>query len=258
MRRICANERSTDRLPGVPRYREHAVTLGVGGVERTRAVACNLVVRAFALLYSRWTDKVNDPILQLARRLFGYQSLRPGQREAIESVRRGRDTLVVMSTGAGKSAIFELAGKLLGGPAVVISPLIALQRDQLAALKARGHLVAIALNSAETSRERREILDHDTTGAATRPDFVFLGPEQVANREVLKWLSDLRPAMVAVDEAHLISRWGPDFRPEYLRIASAVEAMGRPIVLALTATAAPSVREEIVQRLARSEEHTSE
>lgn len=193
---------------------------------------------------------MTDPILQLAHRLFGYESLRPGQRQAIESVRRGRDTLVVMSTGAGKSAIFELAGKLLGGPAVVISPLIALQRDQVAALKARGHLVAVALNSAETSRERREILDYDTTGAATRPDFVFLGPEQVANREVLKWLSDLRPAMVAVDEAHLISRWGPDFRPEYLRIASAVETIGRPIVLALTATAAPSVRDDIVQRLA--------
>jgi ATP-dependent DNA helicase RecQ len=198
---------------------------------------------------SRSTEPGTDRILLLAQRLFGYQSLRPGQREAIETVLHGRDTLVVMSTGAGKSAIFELAGKLVGGPTVVISPLIALQRDQVAALEARGHLVSVALNSAETSRERREILDQLTGGAGTRPDFVFLGPEQLANGEVLQRLSDLRPALVAVDEAHLVSRWGPDFRPDYLRIAAAVQTMGRPIVLALTATAAPPVRDEIVQRL---------
>src|ERR1700716_3587377 len=132
---------------------------------------------------SRSTRPATDRIQQLAQRLFGYRSLRPGQREAVESVLRGRDTLVVMSTGAGKSAIFELAGKLTGGPTVVISPLIALQRDQVAALEARGHLVAVALNSAETTRERREILDQLTSGADRRPDFVFLGPEQLANRE---------------------------------------------------------------------------
>jgi ATP-dependent DNA helicase RecQ len=198
---------------------------------------------------SRSTRPATDRIQQLAQRLFGYRSLRPGQREGVESVLQGRDTLVVMSTGAGKSAIFELAGKLLDGPTVVISPLLALQRDQVAALEARGHLVAVALNSAETSRERREILDHLTSGPGTRPDFVFLGPEQLANGEVLERLGQLRPALVAVDEAHLVSRWGPDFRPDYLRIASAVDAVGRPIVLALTATAAPSVRDEIVQRL---------
>jgi ATP-dependent DNA helicase RecQ len=190
-----------------------------------------------------------ERILQLARHLFGYQSLRPGQREAVESVLQGRDTLVVMSTGAGKSAIFELAGKLLGGPTVIISPLIALQRDQLAALEGRGHLVAVALNSTEPARARHEILDRLAGGAGPRPDYVFLGPEQLANGDVLQRLSELRPALVAVDEAHLVSRWGPDFRPDYLRIASAVEAMGRPIVLALTATAAPSVRDEIVQLL---------
>src|SRR2546423_6096729 len=101
---------------------------------------------------SRSAKPEPERILQLARRLFGYQSLRLGQREAVESVLQGRDTLVVMSTGGGKSAIFELAGKLLGGPTVIISPLIALQRDQLAALEGRGHLVAVALNSAETAR----------------------------------------------------------------------------------------------------------
>src|ERR1700704_2224260 len=134
----------------------------------------------------------SDAILRLAREAFGYESLRPGQREAVESVLQHRDTLVVMSTGAGKTAIFELAGALLDAPTVVISPLLALQRDQLAALEARGHRVAAALNSTETARERRHILDQLSGGADRRPDFVFLGPEQLANGEVLQRLTELR------------------------------------------------------------------
>jgi ATP-dependent DNA helicase RecQ len=195
----------------------------------------------------RTTSSPTDPILPLARRLFGYSSLRPGQREAIESATNGRDTLVVMSTGAGKSAVYELAGVLLGGPTVVISPLLALQRDQLAALEDRGHLVALAVNSAEPSRRRRRVLDRLTSGE--RPDFVFLGPEQLADVDVLHRVASMPPALVAVDEAHLVSRWGPDFRPDYLRLGAAIEAIGRPVVLALTATAAPPVRDEIVERL---------
>ncbi len=189
----------------------------------------------------------DDPILRAAGQLFGFGSLRPGQREAIDSVLAGTDTLAVLATGSGKSAIYELAGHLLAGPTVVISPLIALQRDQLAALETRGDVVAVAVNSTETSRQRREILDR--LAGDRRPDFVFLAPEQLADGEVLDRLRALHPVLLAVDEAHLVSRWGPDFRPDYLRIGPAVEAMGRPIVLALTATAAPAVRTEIVQRL---------
>jgi ATP-dependent DNA helicase RecQ len=188
-----------------------------------------------------------DPILQLARDVFGYRALRPGQREAIDSVQRGTDTLVVMSTGSGKSAIYELGGLLLGGSTVVISPLLALQRDQVAALEARANVVAVALNSAEPARERRDVLDRLTSDG--RPDFVFLGPEQLADVDVLHRLARLQPKLVALDEAHLISRWGPDFRPDFLRIGPAVDALGRPTLLALTATAAPPVRDEIVDRL---------
>jgi ATP-dependent DNA helicase RecQ len=189
----------------------------------------------------------DDPILEAARRLLGYGSLRPGQREAIQSVIDGRDTLAVLATGAGKSAIYELAGPLLAGPTVVVSPLLALQRDQKAALEARGHVVAVALNSSETTRERQQILRQLARG--DRPDFVFLAPEQLSNGDVLARVAGLRPVLVAVDEAHLVSRWGPDFRPDYLRIGPAVAAIGRPVVVALTATAAPPVREEILQRL---------
>ena len=189
----------------------------------------------------------DDPILEAAQRLLGYESLRPGQREAIQSLLDGRDTLAVLATGAGKSAIYELAGPLLGGPTVVVSPLLALQRDQTAALEARGHAVAVALNSSETSRQRQQILGHLAGG--DRPDFVFLAPEQLANGDVLARVAELRPVLLAVDEAHLVSRWGPDFRPDYLRIGPAVESLGRPVLVALTATAAPPVRDEILQRL---------
>jgi ATP-dependent DNA helicase RecQ len=189
----------------------------------------------------------SDPIGDLAARAFGDPSLRPGQREAIISVAAGRDTLVVMSTGSGKSAIYELGGLLRGGPTVVISPLIALQRDQLAALQRHGDLTAVALNSAETASQRRRVLDQ--LDGAHRPDFVFLAPEQLADADVLRHLIGLVPTLIAVDEAHLVSRWGQDFRPDYLRIGAAAEAIGRPPLLALTATAAPPVREEIGRRL---------
>ena len=201
---------------------------------------------------ARSRSSKEDPILEAARRLFGYRSMRPGQRDAIKSVLAGRDTLTVLATGGGKSAIYELAGPLLSGPVVVISPLIALQRDQLSALDAGGHLDAVAINSAQTAHERKQNLDRLTDDKG-RPDLVFLAPEQLSNGNVLPRLARLKPVLVAVDEAHLVSRWGPDFRPDYLRIASAVEAIGRPTVLALTATAAPPVRDDIVERLAMRE-----
>src|SRR6478735_5042154 len=113
-----------------------------------------------------------DPVTELATRIFGYESLRPGQREAIASVLTGKDTLVVMSTGSGKSAIYELGGLLLGGTTVVISPLLALQRDQLAALQRRD-VGAVAVNSAGSTRERARVLEQ--LASAAPPAFVFLG-----------------------------------------------------------------------------------
>jgi ATP-dependent DNA helicase RecQ len=185
-----------------------------------------------------------DPILTAARQVFGFRALRPGQREAVESVLGGRDTLAVLATGGGKSAIYAVAGHLLQGPTLVISPLIALQHDQLAALQGRAS--AVAINSGSTARQHREALERLADG---RPDYVFLAPEQLANSEVLHEIARMRPVLLAVDEAHLVSQWGPDFRPDYLRIGQAAEAIGRPVILALTATAAPSVREEIIRRL---------
>jgi ATP-dependent DNA helicase RecQ len=183
-------------------------------------------------------------IEELARDRLGFQQLRPGQLEAVEALADGRDVLAVLPTGGGKSAIYELAGLLRAGPVVVVSPLIALQDDQLAHLRAAG-LRAIVVNSQQAAGARAAALlascDSDT--------FVFLAPEQMANPETLDTLRRAAPGLFAVDEAHLISQWGRDFRPDYLLLGAQAEALGAPVRLALTATAAPPVRQEIIRRL---------
>ena len=188
-----------------------------------------------------------DRIDRVAREAFGFEALRPGQREAIESVLAGRDTLVVMSTGSGKSAIYQIAGLLTEGATVVVSPLIALQRDQVDDLAERAAGGAAQLNSSLPASERDRALAELAENAL---EFLFLAPEQLANEEVLAELSVARPSLLVIDEAHCISEWGHDFRPEYLRVGAAAEALGRPPILALTATAAPPVRDEIAERLA--------
>jgi ATP-dependent DNA helicase RecQ len=187
-----------------------------------------------------------DRIDRVAREAFGFETLRPGQREAIEAVLAGRDTLVVMSTGSGKSAIYQIAGLLIEGATVVVSPLIALQRDQVEVLAERAAGGAAQLNSSLPAAERERALAELAEDAL---EFLFLAPEQLANEEVLAELAVAKPSLLVVDEAHCVSEWGHDFRPEYLRLGAAAEALGRPAILALTATAAPPVRDEIVERL---------
>src|SRR3954447_16222928 len=187
-----------------------------------------------------------DRIERVAREAFGFEALRPGQREAIEAVLAGRDTLAVMSTGSGKSAIYQIAGLLMPGATVVVSPLIALQRDQVEDLAERAAGGAAQLNSTIPAAERERALAELAEDAL---EFVFLAPEQLANAEVLAELAAAEPSLLVVDEAHSISEWGHDFRPDYLRLGPAAEALGRPTILALTATAAPPVRDEIVERL---------
>ena len=166
----------------------------------------------------------------------------------MQAVASGRDTVVVMPTGAGKSAIYQVPALLLDGPTVVVSPLIALQRDQVAGLLARGDAAggAVQANSTISESERERAF---TALKAGEVEFVFLAPEQLAKPEVLDELAAARPSLFVVDEAHCISSWGHDFRPDYLRLHTAVERLGSPPVLALTATASPPVRAEIVERL---------
>jgi ATP-dependent DNA helicase RecQ len=183
-------------------------------------------------------------ICELARERLGFEHLRPGQLRAVAAAGEGRDVLAVLPTGGGKSAIYELAGLLLGGPTVVVSPLIALQDDQLAHLRAAG-LSAIVLNSQQSARERAAALE----AASSSDSFVFLSPEQLANAEARDALRRSQPRLFVVDEAHLISQWGHDFRTDYMRLGAQADALGSPVRIALTATAALPVREEISRRL---------
>ena len=181
-----------------------------------------------------------------ARRVFGWQQLRPAQLSAMKAVMKGRDVLAVMPTGAGKSAVYQVPAVLLGGPVVVVSPLIALQRDQMQSLLGSGVLRPAAINSAQ----RRS--DNETAWArisASSVDVVFLAPEQLAKPDVTDRLAAVRPRLLVVDEAHCVSSWGHDFRPDYLRLRHARERLGNPPVLALTANAAAPVRRDIAERL---------
>ncbi|UUS33622.1 MULTISPECIES: RecQ family ATP-dependent DNA helicase [Streptomyces] len=181
-----------------------------------------------------------------AAEVFGWQELRPGQLTAMEAVVAGRDTLAVMPTGAGKSAVYQVAALCLPGPTVVVSPLIALQRDQIAGLLDRGGPDGVAVNSAQPAGETAAAWDAVRHGDA---EYLFLSPEQLTKDEVVERVARAAPSLFVVDEAQCVAAWGHDFRPDYLRLGGAIERVGRPPVLALTATAAPPVREEIVRRL---------
>ena len=187
-----------------------------------------------------------DEVAEIARRRFGWDGFRSGQKEAIEAVLDGKDTLAVMPTGSGKSAIYQLAALTIDGPTVVVSPLIALQKDQVGSLIETGVEDAAHANSTQTRAERERTFESLRSGQL---EFLFIAPEQFANDESLAELLNSKPSLFVVDEAHCISAWGHDFRPEYLRLGAVIEKLGHPRVLALTATASPTVRDEIVTQL---------
>ncbi|MEU4479038.1 RecQ family ATP-dependent DNA helicase [Micromonospora sp. NPDC023966] len=183
-----------------------------------------------------------------ARRRFGWQKLRPTQMRAMRTLLAGRDALVVLPTGGGKSAVYQVPATLLPGPTVVISPLLALQQDQIANLNERGDpaLRAVRISSAESPSKQEAALAELRSGAAK---FLFITPEQLSSPQRLAEVRALRPALVAVDEAHCISSWGHDFRPDYLTIGHLIRDLGRPPIVALTATASPPVQDAIIARL---------
>ena len=194
-----------------------------------------------------FSDKKPTPdIAAAARKLLGFESLRPGQAEAIRSLLRGQDTLVVQPTGSGKSAIYQIAGALLPGATVIVSPLIALQKDQAEAIDGSGLMDVAVVNSTLSSGAKRETLERIEGGEV---EYILLAPEQLKKPETLERLQEAHISLFAVDEAHCISQWGHDFRPDYLDLPHAIAALGRPPVLAMTATASPQVRDDIIARL---------
>ncbi len=179
-------------------------------------------------------DALVARVTEEARAGLGLEQLRPGQAEAAATVLAGRDTLLVMPTGSGKSAVYQVVASLVPGCTVVVSPLIALQRDQVESLAEADVGRAAAANSTMGAGRRRQVFDQLRAGAL---EFVFVAPEQLANDETRAALRAARPSVFVVDEAHCISQWGHDFRPDYLSIPSALPELGDPPVLAITATA---------------------
>ncbi|MDN4598868.1 RecQ family ATP-dependent DNA helicase [Leifsonia virtsii] len=186
-------------------------------------------------------------IHDVARESFGWEELRPHLAEAMEVLLAGGDVLAVMPTGYGKSSLYQVAGTILGGVTIVVSPLISLQEDQVRALaEAKGVRPAVAINSSAGQRERERDWEALESGEA---GFAFLTPEQLANPEVRERLRGIHVSLFAVDEAHCVSSWGHDFRPDYLVLGDVIEELGHPPVVAMTATGAPPVRAEIGERL---------
>jgi ATP-dependent DNA helicase RecQ len=186
-----------------------------------------------------------DSIDELLQRVFRLSQFRPRQREIIQDVIDGNDVVCVMPTGAGKSLCFQLPALLRKGLTVVVSPLISLMADQVHQLQALGVSVLL-LNSSQSSQEQSQVFSKLRTGFT---GLLYLAPERFAAASFQRLLPQLRTDLLVVDEAHCLSFWGHDFRPEYMRLAEVREQLGSPATIALTATATPAVRNDIVRML---------
>src|SRR5919204_1061158 len=192
---------------------------------------------------------LSAPTIDLARETlrsgFGYDAFRPGQERAVASVLSGRDTLVILPTGGGKSLCYQVPALLLPGLTVVVSPLISLMKDQVDALTARG-LPAAFINSTLTGGEVADRLARAQRGELK---LLYVAPERFDAGSAAERLRAIGVSLLAIDEAHCISEWGHDFRPSFRRIAAVADALGRPQVVALTATATRDVRRDVVKQL---------
>ena len=185
------------------------------------------------------------PLRERIRDYFGFRKFRPGQAEAVDSALKGRDTLVVMPTGSGKSLCFQLTAIALEGVTVVVSPLISLMKDQVDNLLDNG-VWAVGMNSTLTPQQLAAAENDIRLG---RAPIVYVTPERLADPKFRELLKSTKVEQFVVDEAHCVSQWGHDFRPDYLALSEAIDDLGRPPVMALTATATPDVIEDILAQL---------
>jgi len=185
-------------------------------------------------------------VSKLLSKHFSHSEFRPGQEEVIRSIVEGHDTVALMPTGGGKSLCYQLPALIFDGITIVVSPLIALMKNQVDALAARN-IAAILINSSLTQKEIDEQLALLKEG---KTKIVYVAPERFKNKDFQRLISELPVTFFAIDEAHCVSSWGHDFRPDYLTLATVIKKFKkRPIVAAFTATATPEVKDDIIKRL---------
>ncbi len=182
---------------------------------------------------------------ELLKLHYGFNAFRPGQEQVIDNVLAGKSTVVIMPTGGGKSLCYQLPALVLDGVTMVISPLIALMKDQVDALKKIG-IPAAFINSSLSQAETGQRIDEVKRGLYK---LLYIAPERFYSQEFVKALENIKVSLFAVDEAHCISQWGHDFRPSYLKLRQIIDLVAKPPVLALTATATPEVRVDITAQL---------
>ena len=183
-------------------------------------------------------------IHQLLKDKFGFEQFRAGQEDVIRDVIAGKDTIAILPTGIGKSLCYQLPAYVLGGTVLIVSPLVALMEDQVAIMKRNGEKSVVALNSFLSYSEKNRIMRE-----LERYKFIFISPEMLLQKNVAAHFRNIQLSLLVVDEAHCISQWGFDFRPEYLRIGEFFEGLNRPGILALTATADDKVKADICHYL---------
>ncbi|MBV9329761.1 MAG: ATP-dependent DNA helicase RecQ [Chloroflexi bacterium] len=193
-------------------------------------------------------DVPRDQLLQVLRTRFGHREFRPGQQEIIRNLLDGHDVLAVLPTGAGKSLAYQLTSQFLHGLTIVVSPLLALIEDQLNTLSALG-IASESLSSTQSDAENARALERAAGGEVK---LLYVTPERLENAEIMRRIRE-QVSLFVVDEAHSISEWGHSFRPAYLNLRMAIEELGRPVILSLTATANTWVRRDIVEHLGMRE-----
>ncbi|WML53923.1 ATP-dependent DNA helicase RecQ [Neobacillus sp. PS3-12] len=181
---------------------------------------------------------------QLLKKYFGYNSFKPGQKEVITSILEGNHTLAMLPTGTGKSLCYQLLGYIFEGAIIIVSPLLSLMQDQVEQMMSFGEKRVIAINSFLTYDEKKNVLHN-----IKKYKFIFLSPEMLHVKSLLQILKTINISLFVIDEAHCISQWGYDFRPEYLKLGEIRKSLGNPLTLGLTATATNQVREDIISSL---------